>query len=100
MPNNTQFEIILPQDKELIRRLNLKLIEYKKRYDEGGRISTQCKVIILSRLLENGKVSLEFSEFSKEIKCDIALFDRAYWVIKDYCETGGKKVCGGTGLPV
>lgn len=105
--------IILPDERK--EQLQAKLDEYHSRMAKDGDPYTHpeqllfmgsgaaYKSVVLERVLRDGSLriwdlSLELSErlgpaFNPE------KFTKACAVIKDYCETGGINVQGGTGLP-
>lgn len=99
--------LILPDDEMRKKQLQKKLEEYEKRKDPfkhpGLQMSNICKIEVLSRLLKDGRVitfdlaNEMFDRYGSYF--DIDSFNVACGVIKDYCETGGKVVSGGTGLP-
>ncbi len=114
--------LILPKDKKLVAKLRRKLEEYKHRIESYHEQHPNqhpvfreivlaieiCKMTILEQLLANGKVvawdaSKKFIEERQKKDKDSApkfvdAWMRAWPVIKDYCETGGAKIHGGTGL--
>lgn len=111
--------ITLPDEESRKRSLFYKLREYKNRLDliknrnpyahsgmirkisiENGGLG--YKIDILERLLEKGELdahtfSLELSE--RDGFFDVNKYDLAAGIIDDYCRTGGKNLCRGTGLP-
>lgn len=103
---SSTYVIKLPKDKELVKNLQKKLKEYKKRLKEKFsdlyRIDAICKIAVLEPLLQNGIVDTK--NLLAELKRGTPGFepgdrlDNAYAVIKDYCETGGMNNHGGTGL--
>lgn len=112
-------DIILPNDHRLVKRLRLKLEDYKQRgvqqRNEANRqgkniVYTAPEVLnqtfkdldfkykILKRLLDDGQVS--FKDFEADIsEKDGKILENAYGVIKSYVETSGEHIMGGTGLP-
>ena len=95
--------ITLPEERRA--QLTAKLAEYERRLrrEPEYRLNSLHKSYVLKRLLEDGKVSP--SELAKQIAKDLGSeFDAdsyytAWHVMKDYCETGGANLSGGTGLP-
>jgi hypothetical protein len=91
--------------------LENKLREYQQRFrrPESDKEDTKHKIIVLKELLEseNGILNKEklYNQiflkhtYKHEDFCD-SLFERAFLVIKEYAETGGKNVVGGTGLEI
>lgn len=102
-PASKDLVITLPEEKR--SRLTAKLAEYKERLtqDQEMRLNAMHKIYVLERLLSDG--SIKPADLSAKIAKDLGsdfdpdLFDTAYRVIKDYCETGGANLSGGTGLP-
>lgn len=103
--------IVLPKDEATVEKLKKKLAEYEGRlthpdWQTNHLISdTVCKIAVLKHLLSNGRVSdNDFPKVVADIAAmryrglDITLLSQAFGVIKDYCETGGKNVFGGTKL--
>lgn len=104
--------IVLPDERR--EQLQAKINEYRKRmadddeftHPEGQLLmgsGTAYNFCVLERLLSDGTVktfdlSAELMEKLGD-RFDPAKFGNACGVIKDYCETGGAKVTGGTGLP-
>ena len=114
---NTEFQIgpkvviKLPDDPTRRKQLEKKLEEYKGRLDSFQHPELQmrlhphskCKELVLQKLLQDSEVntpqySLELAqEFGDAF--DVEEFADACGVINDYCETGGQRNNGGTGLP-
>lgn len=98
--------IVLPADETRKQRLRDKLTEYKGRRHPYRhpelQMDTVCKITVLERLLRDGQVNTW--DLSREMVktygsgLDINAFNNACGVIKDYCETGGQNLRGGTGL--
>ena len=106
-------KIVLPQDQSTRKALEDKLKEYKGRIEEkyshldpesmSAVTSSGYKIAVLEELFKKGEVdclkfSLELKEregFFNSIK-----YDKAVFVINDYCATGGSNVFGGTGFPL
>jgi hypothetical protein len=94
--------IRLGEDRE---RLSLKLEEYKQRKGNPAvdQRKNRYKIDITQALVEHGMLDRE--ALKEKIKTeegenfDEFSFNDAVGVIKDYIETGGKNVYGGTGLP-
>ncbi len=101
--------IVLPNNPELVEKLEEKLAEYEQRRDrsfkapeEPEQMDVLCKIAVLSALLKEGSVNTELIEnelmeryktgFNKEI------FRNACGVIKGYAERAGEGLVGGTGL--
>jgi hypothetical protein len=101
--------IQLPENQELVGKLQAKLVEYKARLKEESlalaakeippverppfTTATRYKILVLSELLEAGSVNVD--RLKRDIEKDEGSlvehdFDNAWRVIKDYCETGGK----------
>lgn len=110
-------KLVLPDDKELVAKLERKLTEYKKRLEEQKEIAddgwtakervaeltseTRHKIAVLEELLTN-KV-IDTHELSRRLKQEdkfysVRYFERACAVINDYVTTGGEQSSGGTGL--
>ena len=104
-------EINLPEDQNIVKALQNKLVEYKERLVTQMKqepykapelfADTNYKIAVLEKLLVEGKVNTY--ELSRQLKekyggVDVASFDNACAVIEDYAKTGGKEVRGGTGL--
>ena len=109
-------KIKLPENSEMVQRLQDKLGDYKQRleYEESEidpykapetvfsmLVDTRYKIAVLEKLLNDGEVNT--FELSKELndqdgRLDTQAFNNACAVIDDYCKTGGKNVRGGTGL--
>lgn len=99
--------LVLPKSVSLEQKLRYKLEEYEGRLyifrHPDVQMNTICKIAVLERLLRDReintwKLSIEManihgSDFS------VHDFNHACGVADDYCKTGGKNVCGGTGLP-
>ena len=113
-------DIVLSADEKLRKRLELKLKEYKKRIPEhileankqGGNLAytapeiisgnlkdTNFKIKVLSKLLNDGRVSI--SDFEQDVVHDEdrTYLRNAFGIIKSYVEVKGEHVTGGTGLP-
>lgn len=103
--------ITLPEDPSILKALDAKLVEYKKRLDEQVEnnpyqppeffTDTIYKIYILESLIDNGEVKMY--NLSKEINdkygyLDVDDYYNAYSVIEDYAKTGGKNNSGGTGF--
>ncbi|MFH1801515.1 MAG: hypothetical protein ABH804_01640 [archaeon] len=113
-----------PEDETRAEQLRLKKIEYARRIKRNKRIlseDTNChpelikkilkgsqnyiNLIILSTLQRRKKIdtynfSLELAERGLIINSEsIEKYDEACDIVRDYCETGGRNVRGGTGLP-
>ncbi|MFC1697427.1 hypothetical protein ACFL1H_03780 [Nanoarchaeota archaeon] len=117
-------KIKLPRDGNIREKLSHKYVEYKSRInqhiteDYEGLVSelnfnkvlntkdpkfqdAYCKSFILEYLITNKKVSPSAIRKQLNQKVDNMRSDRidnAIFVIRDYCNTGGKKVSGGTGF--
>ena len=86
--------------------LRQKLAEYKSRFNPRKapelQMGTICKTRVLEVTLLLGQVdpSVLQARMSTEYgsSFDPAAFQNAVAVIRDYCETGGLEVHGGTGL--
>jgi hypothetical protein len=113
IPMIKPFNIILPSNTGLQKKLKKKLSEYDKRVDrlkkkiysnnpELSYISIPgLKAMITRRLYQRGEVHTQ--ELAKELieeygRVNSDEFNAAAGVINDYCETGGKKVKKGSGL--
>jgi hypothetical protein len=111
-------EIVLPEDRNLVRRLELKLREYRNRASQhrsealrqGKNIvytppeetfmwDTEYKIKVLSVLLRNKRVTLEELERQVQGEGRLPFLRRAFQVIKAYAEGRLEDVQGGTGLP-
>ena len=99
--------LVLPEDKTRVEQLRKKLEEYMGRYNPYGapesQMGTICKTTVLGHLLEDLVVDT-FQLYLEMEKIygsglDAHKFNVACGVINDYCTTGGKNTCGGTGLP-
>lgn len=96
--------IVLPPARE--DQLRQKLAEYKSRFDPRRAPETQmgtiCKTRVLKIVLLLGQVdpSVLRARMAAEYggSFDSAAFRNAVAVVRDYCETGGEGVSGGTGL--
>ncbi|MBF0102556.1 MAG: hypothetical protein HQK77_16775 [Desulfobacterales bacterium] len=94
-------------NENLKNQLNSKLAEYKSRYKRKVKAKLQmdtiCKIFILQELLEKSHITYETVRDKIQIKYKddfgIKDFYNAWYVINDYCTTGGRKVKDGTGLP-
>lgn len=107
MPENESPTITLPYDENLIIRLELKLQEYKKRYEIHRapelQMDTIFKIVILEKLLLEWEVrtwdiAREWVKNNPSL-CDGDAFNNACGVIRGYAENGGENLVGGTGLP-
>lgn len=103
-PASKDLVITLPDERRT--QLTAKLREYEQRTERGSldyRLDARHKAVVLHELLTNGKISpFEMKNWVAEVlgsDFDPELFARAWRVLKDYCETGGRNVPGGTGLP-
>ena len=93
-------------DPKRVKQLKLKLVEYQNRLDgckpPEAQMDTICKIAVLSRLIENGKVDIQelMAEMEKTYGSGFSkgYFLRACAVIEDYCLTSGANLHGGTGL--
>lgn len=109
--NKESPKINFPEDINIVKALQKKLSEYKERLSAEIKkdpykapeffIDTNYKIAILEKLLINGEVNTY--ELSKELNkkfggLDIETFKNACSIIKDYAETGGENISGGTGL--
>ena len=107
-------DIELPEDEKIIKALKNKKEEYSKRIEEQIRKDPHFspdvmpdfyyRIAMLKELLTNKKINAE--ELSKKLKKEYGgllnnrAFCSSYSVIKDYVETGGKNLEGGTGLKI
>lgn len=110
-------EIELPQDVEIVHKMQAKLLEYRERLKSetlgiGPQTSpeqaflmtadTRYKIAVLERLLLDGKVGTQ--QLARELNgkdgplFDPQIFENACRVVEDYVETGGKRTTGGTGF--
>ena len=94
----------------LVARLRTKKEEYQKRLERKDSAQPNSpkiirldfyKLFLVDKLLTQGKV--DFDEAEAELLKKFHYFDPtnfrdAYLVIKDYTESGGNKVIGGTGF--
>jgi hypothetical protein len=99
-----------PESQERVKRLQVKLKEYKKRLDDGddGNTkkkqqfieSTSYKIRLLETILLDGSAHTYriWKKMGNEENLNPTAFHNACRVIDDYCRTGGKKVKGGTGF--
>jgi len=100
----------LPQDEDLVRKLQGKLLEYAGRIEEHKYqhpelnnyivLNSTYKAIILTKLLREGQVNswdLSMQMHKKMGPLDVDLFDRCYGVISSYI-VDPKNIIGGTGL--
>jgi len=100
----------LPQDEDLVRKLQGKLLEYAGRIEEHKYqhpelnnyivLNSTYKAIILTKLLREGQVNswdLSMQMHKKMDPLDVDLFDRSYGVISSYI-VNPKNIIGGTGL--
>ena len=100
----------LPQDEDLVRKLQGKLLEYAGRIEEHKYqhpelnnyivLNSTYKAIILTKLLREGQVNswdLSKQMHKKMSPLDVNLFDRCYGVIGSYI-VDPNNVIGGTGL--
>jgi hypothetical protein len=86
--------------------LKRKLTEYKKRIAKAKKkiyvIDAKHKAALLEALLNDGSIDIDnFRESlndSLQEEFSYTDFERAVFVITDYCDTGGANVWGGTGL--
>ena len=103
-----------PSDPRLAQALKDKLPEYVSRLrvvrgrfpqdslDEiNRRVSDGYKLMILEQVLDD--LEIDTSEFLVDLLnhgyvC-LDNYHNAAFTIRDYCETGGKNIVGGTGLP-
>ena len=105
-------KIQFPKDIALVRRLQLKLAEYKKRLGEEMKknpygapetfTDTNYKIAVLEQLLLTGEVdtyALSRELNGKDGEFDAQTFNNACGIVEDYAQTGGKGTTGGTGLP-
>ena len=111
--------IELPTDEALVNKLKNKLQEYIKRLKQAevsmyqapeviaqNTNDTRYKIFVLGELLKEGKVDEEMLKEKVKVAIlkenqvifDENSFNNAITVIKDYVETGGKNVSGGTGF--
>lgn len=96
-----------PEEKDLHRRLTLKLQEYKKRLNPYKapelQMDTICKLEVLGCVLSKGELDTNaLFLLMKELYgdgFDWYAYDNAVGVINAYCTGGADKVYGGTGLP-
>ncbi|MDP3999665.1 MAG: hypothetical protein Q8P76_03690 [bacterium] len=98
--------IVLPKDEERKQRLTRKREEYRHRLDNpdfsGYKNEMLCRIEVLDRLLADGRAVTKdilnklVKQYGSEVNLDD--FDSSCVIIEDYCETGGAKVRGGTGL--
>lgn len=106
-------KIILPKDEALVRALQDKLEEYKKRLISRQQkdfykapelfTDTNYKIAILENLLLDGEV--DTYAISKKLMqiygfVDAQTFENACRVIEEYAKDGGRSVRGGTGLKI
>ena len=106
-------KIILPENNTVKNKLKKKISEYEKRVsklkkklnrhnpDFSYKSIPGYKALIARRLYLTGEI--ETKELAKELheeygSVDPEDFNTAAGVIKDYCQTGGKKVKKGTGF--
>jgi hypothetical protein len=106
-------KITLPDDEDIIKALQDKLAEYRERlekqraegpYREPSRFSNdmEYRIAILEKLLTDEKVDAQ--KLSEEIRekygdyLDTRTFENSSAVVKNYAETSGKDLKGGTGL--
>ena len=104
-PESKDLAIVLPDERKA--QLTVKLEEYRERLDSDRepiyRMDSIHKIYVLERLLADGNVSP--SELEQHVVVDLGQdfdresFERALWVMKEYCKDGGKNLPGGTGLP-
>ena len=95
-------EIILPNDADLKRRLQAKLEEYRGRVQSSDRLSGRAKIIILEKLLAEGRVNRDLLQKELASKYEITddrCFHSAFGVIWAYANGIGHILQGGTGLP-
>jgi len=109
--------IVLSDDDPRRQQLCKKLAEYRERLKSCDaaekeaapcdasllRMDTICKIAVLEKLLNGGKVVVRelAADLIRKHKDDYVASDfrNAISVITDYCDTGGQNVWGGTGLP-
>lgn len=102
--------IRLPQQEAWIVRLERKAEEYANRLghspDYARFLDAYYKHQILSELLAKGELGRNgFYLAARErweragVDFDPIMFNKAWGIIKDYAETGGLNLRGGTGLP-
>ena len=108
-------KIEFPQDLEVVRKMQTKLNEYRKRLAQieqtqeylapeqmfNNTADTRYKIAIMERLLLDGSVDTQqLSRDLNEADGDLnpQAFINACEVIQDYAETGGQRTTGGTGL--
>lgn len=103
-------KIILPDQPEVLSRLQKKISEYQNRLMQKNGSEhpealystlTGYKAVIAQRLTQRGQV--DTYALSKELQeeygyVDSLAFNNAAGVIEDYCRTGGKNVRKGTGF--
>jgi hypothetical protein len=94
----------LRKDKDLRRRLLLKLAEYGERLHNPGEPigRLRCKIFVLWTLLAEGSVTLR--DLGKELQqgdfyTDIRYLPGVFNLVWDYAWNDGSNVSGGTGLP-
>jgi hypothetical protein len=103
-------------DPKRLERIRAKLVEYQQRYtdqthqepgkqDLNAMWDTYSKIIVLSKLLENGSLTLESVGLDPKLQhfqagsMQEGFMRNAWVVIADYIRTGGEYVEGGTRLP-
>lgn len=108
--------IKLPEDPNMRGALEKKLAEYVERatclirrypeieFDELNRFNPSVyKLAILEKLLRDGEINTDRFLVELQMKkhdIDPGFYQDSAFVIRDYCETGGENVIGGTGLPL
>ena len=96
--------IVLSDDPILKGKLTRKLAEYRQRLETnqrpGRQSGTYCKIEVLTRLLQDERIApvLLREQFKDQPWFTAEDFRNACGVISDYCSSGGKNTCGGTGL--
>ena len=83
-----------------------KLEEYRKRIGKhlspADEIQLMYRIAILEELIKTGEVSADalLGQFMDTFRnvFNLRVFKEAYKIVKDYAETGGKNLVGGTGL--
>lgn len=92
---------------DLEGHIDQKIAEYEKRrklpeYTPTDRTELYYRILILRELQEKGTVNTSVLantiEMGLDPRFDIVAFNKAVAVIKDYAETGGEDLKGGTGL--
>jgi hypothetical protein len=102
--SNSHDMILLGESREVIQR---KIDEYKarladktRRFTSYGEMMLRYRIVIGEALIATGQADREqiLADLSRQEEVNQELFDSAWRLMKDYVQTGGIHLVGGTGL--